>query len=321
MANILTGIQNTGTPHLGNILSALLPIIQKSNGNNLHLLFIADLHTLTTNKNTPQNYQNTQAIVAACLALGLDTEKIIFYRQSKIREVCELAWYISCFTPFPMMANAHAFKEKSKNKSNINIGLFTYPILMAADILLYNVDQVLVGIDQKQHIEIARDLITKINDQYNIHFNLPKPIFDQNISLVVGTDGRKMSKSYQNTIDIFASEKLLKKKIMSITTDSTPLEQPKNYTTCNIFALYKLLASQKETLDLQKKYQQDNYGYGNAKKALYTLIMEKFSAERKKFNDYIKNPALINKYLEQGEQKAQKIAQKNIQLLRQIIIG
>ncbi len=321
MAIFLTGIQNTGIPHLGNILGALLPAIQKSNyHNDIHLLCIADLHTLTVNKNTMQNEQYTWAIAAACLALGLNGKKVIFYRQSRVPEVCELAWYLSCFTPFPMMANAHAFKEKSSYKADVNIGLFTYPILMAADILLYQADKVIVGKDQKQHLEITRDIILKVNQHYNTNLALPEPVFQRNITLL-GTDGKKMSKSYGNTIDIFASEKILYKKIMSIVTDSTPLADPKDYTSCNVFALHKLLASKDESVALQQKYLQGNYGYGQAKKALYTLIMEKFSQERKVFNNYIQNPQSMLTYLKQGEQQANNLAQKNIKKLRKIILG
>ncbi len=321
MAYVLTGIQNTGNPHIGNILGALWPAIQRSHDQkHTHFLCIADLHTLTAHKHTITNQQHTRAIVAACLALGLSQEKIILYRQSAIPAVCELAWYLSCFTPWPMMKNAHAFKEKSKHPSDINIGLLIYPILMAADILLYNIDQVIVGIDQQQHIEIARDLIGKINRHYQTDFTLPNPMFQQNTT-IRGTDGKKMSKSYQNTIDIFADEKILYQQIMSMMTDSKPLAAPKDDTQCPIFALYQLLASEDEVHTLRKQYRQGNYGYGQAKKALYMCIITRFAVARERFKKYQKNPESIDACLENGAKKAQAIAETHIQKLREKIIG
>lgn len=311
MSRILTGIQSSGKPHLGNILGAIAPAIELSkNEKNESFLFIADLHSLTTIKEADQRKENVTAVAAAWLAFGLDTTKNLFYRQSKVTEVCELAWYLNCFTPFPMLANAHSFKDKSERLSDVNAGLFTYPVLMAADILLYDANFVPVGKDQKQHLEMTRDMASSFNNQYGETFVLPEAKIDDQVMTIPGTDGQKMSKSYGNTIDIFQPEKKLRKNIMSIVTDSTPMEEPKNPDTCNVFAIYQLLATPDQTADLRAKYLGGNYGYGHAKQALFELVMDIFKAEREKHDRLINNPLEIEALLQEGEKKAREIAKE-----------
>ena len=243
MSRILTGIQATGTPHLGNILGAILPGIELANQeNNEAFFFIANLHSLTAIKEADVIANNTYGVAAAWLAFGLDTDKNTFYRQSDLPEVCELMWHLNCFTPFPMLANAHSFKDKSENLADVNAGLFTYPVLMAADILLYDSDYVPVGKDQRQHLEMARDMARAFNHKYGDLFVVPEGKYDERVMIVPGTDGRKMSKSYNNFINIFLDEKLLKKQVMSIVTDSLGLDEPKDPDTCNVYGLYKLVA-------------------------------------------------------------------------------
>ncbi|MDP4679148.1 MAG: tryptophan--tRNA ligase, partial [Cyclobacteriaceae bacterium] len=235
MARILTGIQSSGRPHLGNILGAIQPAIQLAKEqDDESLLFIADLHSFTTIKDPLLRKENTKAVAAAWLAFGLDTSKTIFYRQSMVPEVCELNWYLNCITPFPMLANAHSFKDKSNRLADVNAGLFTYPVLMASDIVLYDANIVPVGKDQKQHLEMARDIARRFNDQFGETFIIPEARIDDNLMTIPGTDGQKMSKSYGNIIDLFLPEKELKKNVMGIITDSTPLEEPKDPDTCNV---------------------------------------------------------------------------------------
>lgn len=308
MARILTGIQSTGRPHLGNILGAIKPGIELSKDpKNEALFFIADFHSLTTVKDGKERNENTLATAAAWLSFGFDTNSNIFYRQSKIPEVCELTWILNCFTPFPMLANAHSFKDKSDRLSDVNAGLFIYPVLMAADILMYDADYVPVGKDQQQHLEITRDIATGFNNKYGETFVIPEVKIDKTVMTVPGIDGNKMSKSYNNTIDIFLPQKQLRKKIMSIVTDSTPLEAPKNPDTCNVFALYQLLADDEQTLEMRKNYEGGNYGYGHAKQVLYELIIGQMAKEREIFDYYMQNTNELIGKLEEGEEKARDI--------------
>ncbi|MCZ6521146.1 MAG: tryptophan--tRNA ligase [Bacteroidetes bacterium] len=309
MARILTGIQSTGRPHLGNILGAIIPGIKLSKDpKNEALFFIADLHSLTAIKDPQIRQTNTQATAAAWLAFGFDSTKNIFYRQSKIPAVCELAWYLSCFTPYPMLTNATSFKEKADKLSDVNAGLFNYPVLMTCDIVLYDADFVPVGKDQQQHLEMARDIAQSFNRQYGDTFVIPQAMIDPKVMTIPGTDGQKMSKSYNNIIDIFSPDKQLHKVIMSIVTDSTPMEEPKNPDTCNVFKIYSLLANSEQTDTMRKNYIQGNYGYGQAKQGLFELVLEKYQKERKTFNYYIENPIELEKELLQGEEKAKVIA-------------
>ena len=311
MSRILTGIQSSGRPHLGNILGAIIPAIELSRDDkNESLFFIADLHSLTTIKDAETRRENVNAVAAAWLAFGFDTDKNIFYRQSKIPEVCEMTWYLNCFTPYPMLANAHSFKDKADRLADVNAGLFTYPVLMTSDIIMYDADYVPVGKDQKQHLEIARDIANTFNTQYGETFVLPEAKIDESRMIIPGTDGQKMSKSYGNIIDIFLPDKKLRKQIMGIVTDSTPLEEPKNPDIDTVFALYSLLATDDQTSEMRKKYEGGNYGYGHAKKELYELILEKYAEERKLFNFYMENLAELHAKLEQGEEKARAIARE-----------
>lgn len=317
MARILTGIQSSGRPHLGNVLGAIAPAITLANDpKNESLFFIADLHSLTTIKDGETRVENVNAVAAAWLAFGFDTEKNMLYRQSRIPEVCELTWYLNCYTPFPMLANAHSFKDKADRLADVNAGLFTYPVLMTADIILYDAEFVPVGKDQKQHLEMARDIANSFNVQYGETFVLPESRIDENVMTIPGTDGLKMSKSYGNTIDLFLPDKQLRKQVMSIVTDSTPLEEPKDPDNDNVFALYSLLAGEEQIAQMRQKYLAGNYGYGHAKQELFELIVTKYAKERELFNFYMNNLPELNKRLEEGEAKARAIAQNKLALVR-----
>lgn len=309
MARILTGIQSSGVPHLGNILGAIKPGIELSkNPENESFFFIADLHSLTTLYDAEERKSNVLAVAAAWMACGFDTERNVFYRQSDIPEVCELTWYLNCVTPYPMLANAHSFKDKMENLSNVNAGLFDYPVLMAADILMYDAELVPVGKDQRQHLEMTRDIAGSFNHQFGETFILPDAHIDENVMTIPGTDGRKMSKSYGNFIDIFQNDKQLRKNIMQIVTDSTLLEEPKNPNTCNVFALYSLLGSDEQVKELREKYLAGNFGYGHAKQALFELVVETFKEERERYTRFMENPAQIEQELAKGAEKARAIA-------------
>lgn len=312
MSRILTGIQSSGRPHLGNLLGAIIPAIKLSQQpGNESLFFIADLHSLTTIKDASTRINNVRAVAAAWLAFGFDIEKNLLYRQSHIPEVCELTWYLNCLTPFPMLANAHSFKDKSEKLADVNAGLFTYPVLMTADIILYDAEFVPVGKDQRQHLEIARDIATAFNNQYGETFVIPESRIEEQVMTVPGTDGQKMSKSYGNIIDIFLPDKELRKQVLSIITDSTPLEDPKDPEKDNVFAIYGLIATEEEKEAMRKKYQEGNYGYGHAKQELYELILRRYGKEREAFNFYMSNVGELDKKLERGEAKAREIA-KNV---------
>jgi len=321
MSRILTGIQSTNIPHLGNILGAVLPAIQLSQDQkNDSLFFIADLHSLTTQKDAAFRISSVNSVAATWLAFDFDTEKNMLYRQSRIPEVCELTWYLSCFTPFPMLANAHSFKDKSGRLSEVYAGLFTYPVLMAADIILYDAEYVPVGKDQVQHIEITRDIASKFNAQYNQEiFVIPQAKVDENVMIVPGTDGQKMSKSYNNYINIFLPEKELLKVVKTIVTDATPLEEPKNPDTCNVFAIYRLLATEEQISEMRSNYVRGGYGYGHAKTALYELILSKFEKPRKRYTELMNNTDLLEKELQVGEAKARVIARDKLKLVRSVL--
>jgi tryptophanyl-tRNA synthetase len=318
MAKILTGVQSTGTPHLGNLLGAILPAIQMANNpDNESFLFIADLHSITQIKNGAELRQNTYSTAAAWLACGLDTNKIVFYRQSDVPQTAELSWYLSCFFPFQRLTLAHSFKDKADRLEDVNAGLFTYPMLMAADILLYDANIVPVGKDQMQHIEITRDVASRFNHQMGETFVLPEGKTSEDTMLIPGTDGQKMSKSRNNFINIFVDDKALRQQIMVIQTDSTPLEEPKNPDTCNCFALYKLLATPEQIEVMKANYLGGNYGYGHAKQALFELIVEKFKTEREKYNYYINNLEEVDKLLLEGAAKAGEVANGVLKRVRE----
>ncbi len=309
MARILTGIQSTGTPHLGNILGAILPAIQMANlPENESYLFIADMHSLTQIKNALELRENTYKVAATWLACGLDINKSVFYRQSDVAQVTELCWYLNCMYPYQRLTLAHSFKDKQDRLEDVNAGLFTYPMLMAADILLYDAAFVPVGKDQLQHLEMTRDVASRFHSKYGDTFVLPEPIVQEDRMYVPGTDGSKMSKSKGNTITIFLPEKQLKKQIMSIETDSTPIEKPKNPDTCSIFALYKLLASPIQITQMRENYLNGNYGYGHAKTALFELILYQFESQRNSYNYYMQNLNELEAALQLGSKKAKEVA-------------
>ncbi|MEZ7838347.1 MAG: tryptophan--tRNA ligase [Flavobacteriales bacterium] len=317
MARILTGIQSSGIPHLGNLLGAIIPAIELSKDpENESLFFIADMHSLTTIRDAELLKENTFATAAAWLAFGFNTDSNIFYRQSDIPEVCEMMWYLNCLTPYPMLANAHSFKDKASKLHNVNAGLFTYPVLMAADILLYDAEIVPVGKDQIQHIEMTRDMAGAFNHTYGETLVEPKTNVDERVMIIPGTDGQKMSKSYNNFINIFLTDKKLRKQIMGIQTDSTAMEDPKETDGCNVFTLYKLLATSEETAVMKANYEGGNYGYGHAKQALYELIIIKYATERAKFTELMEDKTLIEEELQKGALKARNIAQSVLKRVR-----
>ena len=317
MSRILTGIQSTGTPHLGNILGAIIPALKLANeAENESFLFIADMHSLTQIKDSAQLKENSYATAATWLAFGLDTNKTVFYRQSDVPQVSELMWYLLCLYPFNRLSLAHSFKDKADRMDDVNGGLFTYPILMAADILLYDATIVPVGKDQKQHLEMTRDVANRFNLKYGETFILPEEKIEEDTMLVPGTDGEKMSKSRGNYIDVLLPEKALRTQIMSIVSDSTPLEEPKDPSKCATFALYKLIANESEITQMQKNYLAGNYGYGHAKQALFELILTKFAVPREKFSALMADKSQIDAALRIGAEKAKLVADEVLKRVR-----
>ena len=309
MARILTGIQSTGVPHLGNILGAILPAIQMAKQpENDSFLFIADMHSLTQIKNGEELRQNTYATAAAWLAFGLDINKTVFYRQSDVPQVSELAWYLTCFFPYQRLTLAHSFKDKADRLQDVNAGIFTYPMLMAADILLYDAEIVPVGKDQLQHLEMTRDVASRFHNQLGETFVLPQAKVQEDTMYVPGTDGEKMSKSRNNLINLFQTNKKLRKQIMGIVTDSTPMESPKDPNNDTIFSLYKILASQEQIEEMSANYLAGNYGYGHAKQALYEVVLQKFEEPREKFEYYMNHLNEVDEALAVGATKAKKVA-------------
>ena len=320
MARVLTGVQSTGTPHLGNLLGAILPAIELAKkASDESFLFIADLHSLTQIKDGNQLRDNTRATAAAWLACGLDTEKTIFYRQSDVCQTTELAWYLSCFFPYQRLTLAHSFKDKADRLSDVNTGLFTYPMLMAADILLYDAEIVPVGKDQLQHLEMTRDVAARFNHALGDTFVLPNAALQEATQHIPGTDGEKMSKSKDNTLNIFLPDTALRKQVMKIQTDSTPLEAPKDPESCHVFTLYRLLASEQEAQTLRAQYNAGGMGYGHAKQALFELILSRFGHERERFDYYMNNPQEIEIALAKGADKARQVANDVLMRVRKKI--
>jgi len=318
MARILTGIQSTGTPHLGNILGAIIPAIEMANNpNNDSFLFIANLHTLTQIKDATELRSNTYSTAATWLAFGLNIDKTVFYRQSDVPQVTELSWYLSCFFPYQRLTLAHSFKDKADRLEDVNAGLFTYPMLMAADILLYDANIVPVGKDQLQHIEMTRDVASRFHAKMGETFVIPEGKVQENTMLIPGTDGEKMSKSRGNIINIFLDDKKLRKQIMSIQTDSTPLEDPKDWKTCNCFAIYNLLANTEQIEAMKANYENGNYGYGHAKQALFELIIDKFAGPRERYSYFMNNLNEIDKALAIGAKKAKDVANNVLMRVRE----
>ncbi len=305
---ILSGVQPSGHPHLGNYLGAMRRHIEMQEEYEC-FLFIADLHALTTVKDPELMRSQTHELAVAYLALGLDPKKTVFFKQSDISEHAELCWIFDCLVTVPFLERAHAWKDaKNKGMKEPTMGLFNYPVLQAADILLYKPDLVPVGKDQKQHIEMTRDIATTFNNLFGETFKLPEPEIKEEVAVVPGTDGQKMSKSYGNTIDIFAQEKELKKQVMGIITDSTPVEDPKTPEECTVFKLYKLLATPEETEELAERYKQGGLGYGDAKKLLLEKILSHFEQAREKYENLMGKRNFVTQVLEEGSKKAKSIA-------------
>jgi tryptophanyl-tRNA synthetase len=309
MARILTGIQSTGTPHLGNVLGAIRPAISLSNDpGNESFLFIADLHSLTQIKDPAVLRANTHGVAAAWLACGLDTTRTVFYRQSDVPQTTELSWYLSCFFPYSRLALAHSFKDKADRLEDVNAGLFSYPMLMAADILLYDAHHVPVGKDQKQHLEMTRDVAERFNHQMGETFLLPEARIDEQVMIVPGTDGEKMSKSRNNLLRLFAPEKELKQEVMGIVTDSTPLEEPKDPESCTVYRIFRLVAPPDAAAEMAAKFRAGGYGYGHAKKELLAALLDCFRTERATFDRLMGDPSELERELERGAEKARAVA-------------
>ena len=318
MSRILTGVQSTGRPHLGNILGAIIPAIELANKRqNDSFLFIADLHSLTQVKNSKELKENTLQVAATWLACGLNKETTTFYRQSDVPQCAELAWYLNCHFPYQRLKLAHSFKDKADRLEDVNSGLFSYPMLMAADILLYDAEYVPVGKDQLQHLEMTKDVASRMNHKYGEIFTLPESILQKNTQLIPGTDGKKMSKSRNNTIDIFDTEKNIKKNInRNIITDNSPLEKPKDPNNATVFKLFKLLASEKKSKAMEDNLIAGGYGWGHAKKELFEEIIQKYGPQREKFNHFLNNPNEVEEVLHQGAIKAKKVANATLSRVR-----
>lgn len=317
MARILTGIQSTGTPHLGNLLGAIIPAIDLANDSkNDSFLFIANLHTLTQIKDASTMKENTLSTAATWLAFGLDPDESVFYRQSDVAEVTELTWYLMCYFPYSRLKLAHSFKDKADRLDDVNSGLFTYPMLMAADILLYDAEIVPVGKDQKQHLEFTQDVARRFNNEMGETFVIPEVSHSEETMLIPGVDGQKMSKSRGNEINIFLSDKKLRKQVMRIETDSKGLDDVKDPETCNIFALYKILASKEAQDDMREKYASGGFGYGHAKQALFDTIIEKFATQRERYTYLMEHPEEIESALKIGQIKARNVASEVLQRVR-----
>ena len=306
---ILTGIQPSGILHIGNYFGAMKASIELQNQNpGDTYLFIADLHSLTVNPKPEDLRMRIRRLALDYLACGLDPEKTAFFRQSDIQGVCELTWILNTITGLGLLERAHSYKDKIAKGFIPNNGLFSYPVLMAADILLYKSNAVPVGKDQKQHLEITRDIAIKFNQMYREVFVIPEPIISESVAVIPGTDGQKMSKSYNNTIELFGNEKAIRKKIMSIPTDSTPMEDPKDPDKCNIFALFKLFSNEQQVADLAAKYRAGNFGHGHAKQALFEAYMDYFAPMRRRREELEKEPGYIDEVLRKGAEKANAVA-------------
>ena len=317
MAKILTGIQSTGTPHLGNILGAIIPAVKMANSSNEEsYLFIANMHSLTQIKDQNILKENTFLTAATWLAFDLDSKKSCFFRQSDVPEVTELAWYLSCFFPYQRLKLAHSFKDKSDNLKDVNSGLFSYPMLMSADILMYDANIVPVGKDQLQHLEMTRDVASRFNNLMGETFIIPEAKVQDDTNYIIGTDGEKMSKSKSNIIDIFLDDKKLRKQIMKIQTQSLSVEESKNPDQCNVFKLFKVIASEDEVKKLHLRYTKGGIGYGEAKELLYHEILNRFSINREKFFELTNNKDRVEELLLEGAIKARKQAQNVLKRVR-----
>ncbi len=315
MKRILSGIQPSGIPHIGNYFGMMKAAIEMQ-GKGEPFLFIADLHALTVTPEPKELRERVERVAIDFLACGLDPAKTVFFKQSDVPQVCELTWYLNCLTNLGLLERAHSYKDKVAKGMIPNNGLFSYPVLMAADILLYKSNLVPVGKDQKQHLEITRDLAIRFNQQYGDVLAVPEPMINEAVAVVPGVDGQKMSKSYNNTIEIFCEEKPARKRIMSVMTDSKGMEEPKDPSTCNVFALYKLFASEAQQEELAAKYRAGNFGYGHAKQALFEVYWEHFAPMRARRAELLKDKGYVEKTLSEGAEKARAVASQTLKEVR-----
>ncbi len=315
---ILSGIQPSGKLHIGNYLGMIKSMVEYQEKDEL-FCFIANMHGLTTLFDGSQMRENINEALIGLLALGIDTEKSILWVQSDIAEVAELTWYLGTVTPMGLLQRCHSYKDKVARNIPASSGLFTYPVLMAADILLYSSNIIPVGQDQKQHVEVTRDIAIKFNAVYGDILTIPEAEIQEEIAVIPGTDGQKMSKSYNNTIEIFAPEKELRRKIMSIVTDSASVEEPKDPDANNVFLLYKLFASLEDTDAMAEKFRRGGYGYGEAKKELFNLLMDYFGPYRKKREEIVADPSYVEEVRKKGAEKARNIASELIGKVRKAI--
>lgn len=317
MARVLSGIQPSGSLHIGNYFGMMKPMIESQEENEL-FCFIVNYHAMTTLKNPEELKQNTLNAAMDFLALGLDPEKCYFWVQSDIPEIQELCWILACSTNLGLLERSTSYKDKVAKGISTNAGLYTYPVLQAADILMFQAEKIPVGKDQKQHIEITRDIANTFNQTYGETFTLPEPVIRKDLAVIPGIDGQKMSKSYDNTIKMFDAEKKLRKSVMKIVTDSKSVEESKDPESCNVFQLYKLFSDESQIDDLANKYRSGGMGYGDAKKILFETILDYFKPYREKRKEYENNPNEVKKILAFGAEKTREIAIKTLREVREI---
>jgi len=315
---ILSGIQPSGVPHLGNYFGMMRPAIELQERGEAYY-FIADYHALTTVRDPEALRRNTRELAIDFLACGLDPKRSVFFRQSDVPAVAELAWILSTVTPMGLLERCHSFKDKTTRGIAASHGLFAYPVLMAADILLYDSDLVPVGRDQKQHLEVTRDIAIKMNEAYGEIFKLPEPDIRDESAVVPGTDGEKMSKSYSNTIDIFAPESAMRKKIMGIKTDSTPVESPKPLEGSAILALHRLVASPAQQAEMEAGFRAGGVGYGDFKKRLFEAVWEFFAPLRRRREELLAEPNYVDEVLANGAERARVVADSVMKRVREAV--
>jgi len=316
---VVSGVKPSGKMHVGNYLGAVKRFIEFQNSAEESFIFVADYHVLNTYPDPAHLRESTIDILLDYLALGLDPEKTTLFLQSSVPEVTELTFLLSNYTPMGLLERAHAYKDALAKEKNINHGMFTYPVLMAADILAYHADFVPVGRDQKQHIEITRDIAMRFNNRFGDILTVPEPYIEESMAVIPGTDGRKMSKSYGNTIEIFNTPKKMKKQVMNIVTDSTPMEEPLDAESCNVFALYRFFATPEECREMKKKYASSTFGYGHAKLALFEKMNEYFTPFREKREELKRDEEKVREILRRGGEKARREAQKTVSEIRRAV--
>ena len=314
---ILTGIQPSGTLHIGNYFGAMRPAVTLQDSGNECFYFIANYHAMTSMPDPKDLHERTFGVAVDFLAAGIDPQKTVFFRQSDVPEVQELAWFLSCICPMGLLERCHSYKDKLAHGLEANHGLFAYPALMAADILLYQSQLVPVGKDQKQHLEVTRDLAIRFNNHFGDILTVPDAYISTEVAVIPGLDGQKMSKSYNNTIELFGEGKPVRKKFMSIKTDSTPMGEPMNPDTCNVFALYKLMATPEELEALRKNYLENpEFGYGHAKQLLFEKYTDYFAEAREKRKELLANPQKVEDILQDGAARARKVADATMAKVR-----